>query len=131
MAIAATRFGRFGRRGTAMPRASDVPAFASLLRHYFCQRPIAQRDAGPRLWRATETRFRLLLGYTLDRMRKKPTELALVDIDAPFVLGFLAHLERDRGNCPRTRNARFAALRPSPSIGRASSTRATSPTSRR
>jgi integrase len=55
--------------------------------------------------------FRLLLGYARDRTRKKPTELALADIDAPFVLGFLAHLERDRRNCARTRNARFAAIR--------------------
>jgi hypothetical protein len=42
-------------------------------------------------------------------MRKKPTELALVDIDAPFVLGFLAHLERDR---PRGRSSESSAEGP-------------------
>jgi site-specific recombinase XerD len=94
-----------------MPRASDVPAFAGLLQDYFCQRLIAQRDASPATVASYRDTFRLLLAYALDRMRKKPTELALGDIDAPFVLGFLAHLERDRGNCPRTRNARFAAIR--------------------
>ena len=94
-----------------MPRASEVPAFSALLQDYFCQRLIAQRDASPATVASYRDTFRLLLGYARDRMRKKPTELALVDIDAPLVLGFLAHLERDRGNCPRTRNARFAAIR--------------------
>jgi integrase/recombinase XerD len=94
-----------------MPRASEVPAFAALLQDYFCQRLIAQRDASPATVASYRDTFRLLLGYAHDRMRKKPTELALGDIDAPLVLGFLAHLERDRGNCPRTRNARFAAIR--------------------
>src|SRR5580704_13620340 len=94
-----------------MPRASEVTAFAALLQDYFCQRLIAQRDASPATVASYRDTFRLLLGYARTRMRKKPTELALVDIDAPLVLGFLAHLERDRGNCPRTRNARFAAIR--------------------
>jgi integrase/recombinase XerD len=94
-----------------MPRASEVPAFAVLLQDYFCQRLIAQRDASPATVASYRDTFRLLLQYARDRIRKKPTEFALVDIDAPFVLGFLAHLERDRGNCPRTRNARFAAIR--------------------
>src|SRR5580704_5277581 len=94
-----------------MPRASEVTAFAGLLQDYFCQRLIAQRDASPATVASYRDTFRLLLGYARTRIRKTPTELALAEIDAPFVLGFLAHLERDRGNCPRTRNARFAAIR--------------------
>jgi site-specific recombinase XerD len=94
-----------------MPRTSDDPAFAALLQDYFCERLIAQRDASPATVASYRDTFRLLLGYARDRTRKKPTELALVDIDAPLVLGFLTHLERDRRNCPRTRNARFAAIR--------------------
>ena len=94
-----------------MPRASDVPAFAALLQDYFCQRLIAQRDASPATVASYRDTFRLLLRYARDRIRKKPTELELVDVDAPLVLGFLAHLESERGNCPRTRNARFAAIR--------------------
>jgi site-specific recombinase XerD len=35
----------------------------------------------------------------------------LADLDAPAVLAFLDHLEVERGNGPRTRNARLAALR--------------------
>jgi integrase/recombinase XerD len=94
-----------------MPRAAEGPALAGLLQEYFCERLIAQRDASPATIASYRDTFRLFLGYARDRMRKKPTDLALVDIDAPLVLGFLAHLERERGNSPRTRNARFAAIR--------------------
>ena len=37
--------------------------------------------------------------------------LTLADLDAPAVAGFLDHLERQRRNSVRTRNARFAAIR--------------------
>lgn len=94
-----------------MPRAREAPTFAVLLQEYFCQRLIAQRDASPATVASYRDTFKLLLGYARDRMRKMPTDLVLADIDAPLVLAFLAHLERDRGNSPRTRNARLAAIR--------------------
>jgi integrase/recombinase XerD len=34
----------------------------------------------------------------------------LADLDAPLIAGFLDHLERERGNSVRTRNARLAAI---------------------
>jgi site-specific recombinase XerD len=37
--------------------------------------------------------------------------LTLEELDAPFVAEFLQHLEQDRGNSVRTRNARLAAIR--------------------
>jgi site-specific recombinase XerD len=37
--------------------------------------------------------------------------LTLADLDAPLVLAFLDYLEKERRNCPRSRNARFAAIR--------------------
>ena len=46
-----------------------------------------------------------------DRTGKQPCQLDLADLDAPFVAGFLDHLEQDRGNSVRTRNARLAAIR--------------------
>src|SRR5258708_8209549 len=94
-----------------MPRAAVVPGFAALLQEYFCQRLIAQRDSSPATVASYRDTFRLLLGYARDRIRKMPTDLVLADIDAPLVLAFLAHLERDRKNSPRTRNARLAAIR--------------------
>jgi integrase/recombinase XerD len=40
-----------------------------------------------------------------------PTSLKLDDLDAELILGFLDHLERERGNRVRSRNARLAAIR--------------------
>jgi integrase/recombinase XerD len=49
--------------------------------------------------------FRLLLGYAERQLGKPPAKLALGDVDAELILGFLAHLEAER------RNARLAAVR--------------------
>jgi integrase/recombinase XerD len=92
-------------------REQGGPDLASLLQTYFCQHLIAQRDVSPATVRSYRDTFRLLLGYVREQTRRKPTELTLIDIDATLVTGFLAHLERDRGNCARSRNARFAAVR--------------------
>jgi site-specific recombinase XerD len=54
--------------------------------------------------------FRLLLGFAHVRLKKAPSTLALADLDARFVGQFLDHLEKERGNGPRTRNARLAAI---------------------
>lgn len=42
---------------------------------------------------------------------KSATTLTLRDLDASFVLAFLDHLEKERGNSVRTRNVRLVALR--------------------
>jgi integrase/recombinase XerD len=52
----------------------------------------------------------LLLGYLEQRTGKPPSALQLADLDAPAVLDFLDHLESERGNSVRTRNARLAAI---------------------
>jgi site-specific recombinase XerD len=55
--------------------------------------------------------FRLLFEFASTRCRVAPSALRLEDIDAPLVLAFLEHIERVRGNSPRSRNARLAAIR--------------------
>ena len=55
--------------------------------------------------------FRLLLNFAESSLGKAPTALALVDLDARLILSFLDHLEKDRKNGARSRNARLAALR--------------------
>ena len=55
--------------------------------------------------------LRLLFEFARDK-RKKPAEsLKLADLDAPLVLAFLDHLEKDRDNSIRSRNARLTAIR--------------------
>lgn len=54
--------------------------------------------------------FRLLLGFAQRRIGKPPCKLDLADLDAPLIGAFLEHLERERANSVRTRNARLAAI---------------------
>jgi site-specific recombinase XerD len=53
----------------------------------------------------------LLLQFARQHVGKAPERLDLTDLDAPLVLAFLDHLERERHNTIRTRNARLAAIR--------------------
>src|SRR5439155_26967509 len=43
-------------------------------------------------------------------LQKSPSMLAVENLDAPFIGRFLTHLEKDRGNIPRSRNIRLAAI---------------------
>jgi integrase/recombinase XerD len=54
--------------------------------------------------------MRLLLAFAEQRTGKPPSRLALDDLDAELVGAFLDHLEHERGNSARTRNARLAAI---------------------
>jgi site-specific recombinase XerD len=87
------------------------PSFPTLLQDFFCQRLIAQRNASARTVATYRDAFRLLLHYAQASIRKAPVELSLADLDAPLILGFLDHLEKDRGNSVRSRNARLMAVR--------------------
>ena len=71
---------------------------------------MGQRNASPHTIASYRDTFRLLLAFVQDRLRKPPTTVALEDLDAPFLGRFLDHLETDRGNIPRSRNLRLAAI---------------------
>ena len=94
-----------------MTPVPSAPSFASLLQDFFCQRLMTQRDVSARTVASYRDTFRLLLGYAEVRTKKCAAGLAMGDLDAPFVLAFLDHLENERGNSVRTRNARLAAIR--------------------
>ena len=55
--------------------------------------------------------FQLLFEFASRKFGQTPSALSLEQIDARLVMDFLAHLETDRGNSPRTRNARLAAIK--------------------
>ena len=88
-----------------------TPPFDILVQDFFCRRLIEQQGVSPRTVEAYRDTFRLLLAYLPRHLGKPVPALCLADLDAPTVLAFLDHLESDRGNGPRTRNARLAALR--------------------
>jgi len=87
-----------------------VTALAPTLEAFFTQRLAGQLQASPHTIAAYRDTFRLLLRHAQARTGKKPSQLDLADLDAPAISAFLDHLERDRGNAIRTRNARLAAI---------------------
>ncbi len=49
-------------------------------------------------------------GFAAQQAHKQPSQLDIADLDASLVAAFLDHLERERANGVRTRNARLAAV---------------------
>jgi len=92
-------------------RPGVSPTFATLLQDFFLQGLSTQKGASPRTIESYRDTFRLLLAYAQRRLKKPPVHLVLGDLDPPFLLGFLDHLEKQRGNSVRTRNARLTAVR--------------------
>lgn len=54
---------------------------------------------------------KLLLSYVADQLKKSVDVLDVEDITAAVVLGFLDHVQQQRGCSAKTRNARLAAIR--------------------
>ena len=54
--------------------------------------------------------FKLLLVFAQRRTGKPPSRLDIADLDGPLIGAFLEHLETERDNTVRTRNARLAAI---------------------
>ena len=55
--------------------------------------------------------FKLLVVFAADKHAIRPCKLEIGHLDIATLLEFLEHLERDRGNGVRTRNARLAAIK--------------------
>ena len=84
---------------------------APSLEAYFTQRLIGQRRVSPNTVAAYRDAWRLLLQFVQAKAGKEPSELDITDLDAPAIVAFLDHLEQERHNGIRTRNARLAAVR--------------------
>jgi site-specific recombinase XerD len=87
-----------------------MSALAPTLEAFFTERLMAQRRASPHTVAAYRDAFCLLLAFVERQTGKAPAKLQIEDLDAPLVAAFLDHLERERGNSARTRNARLAAV---------------------
>jgi site-specific recombinase XerD len=88
-----------------------MTALAPTLQEFFTDRLVRQRHASGHTIAAYRDTLRLLLGYVSDRTGIAPSALDIADLDATLITGFLDHLETQRGNSVRTRNARLAAIR--------------------
>lgn len=88
-----------------------MTALAPTLEAFFTERLVRQRHASPNTVAAYRDSWRLLLGFAHERTGKEPCMLDVADLDAPLIGDFLQHLETERHNSVRTRNARLAAIR--------------------
>jgi integrase/recombinase XerD len=86
------------------------PNFSALLQSFFTDRLLGQRNASPHTIVSYRDTFRLLLEFAHRHFCLQPSALTIEKLDAPFIGLFLNHLEKERGNTPRSRNIRLAAI---------------------
>ncbi len=87
-----------------------MSTLAPTLQAFFTDRLRRQRQASDHTVAAYRDACKLLLAFAQRRTGKTPSQLDLADLDAALVAAFLDHLEQERGNSVRTRNARLAAI---------------------
>lgn len=80
------------------------------LQRFFTERLAAQLHVSPNTIASYRDTFRLLLRYAADCVRRQPTQLQVLDLDANLVGDFLTFLETNRGNGARSRNTRLSAI---------------------
>jgi len=88
-----------------------MSALAPTLQTFFTDWLVRQRHSSPHTVAMYRDTFRLLLRFLSLQTTKAPSALDWDDLDVPTISAFLDHLETDRHNSPRTRNARLAAIR--------------------
>jgi len=92
-------------------KPKSPPSFATLVQAFFVEHLTQQRALSPQTIAAYRDAFMLFLGFAETRLARSSAKIALVDITPDLILAFLDHLERERHNTVRSRNARLAALR--------------------
>ena len=86
-------------------------ATAPLLKRFFSHYMPVQKGHSEDTVRAYRDAIKLLLCFVADMLKKSVDSLDIEDITEKVILGFLDHIEQQRGCTARTRNARLAAIR--------------------
>ena len=89
---------------------TTITPLSTLLQSFFTDRLMSQRQASPHTIASYRDTFRLLLGFAQKQLKKQPSQLALDDLNAPFIGAFLNHIQNHRHNGNRTRNLRLTAI---------------------
>lgn len=92
-------------------RINSPPSFAALVQAYFTEYLTQQRALSPQTIAVYRDGFVLFLNFAETRLSKSPESMSLTDITPELIIAFLNHLECQRHNSVRSRNARLAALR--------------------
>jgi len=91
--------------------ARTSPSFAALVQAYFAEYLTQQRALSPQTIAAYRDALVLFLEFAQSQLGKAPVAMTLLEITPDLITAFLNHLEQQRHNCVRSRNARLAALR--------------------
>ena len=91
-----------------MRRVDPLP---ELLRAFFCEWMVEQRNASAHTIRSYRDTWRLFLRFVAQRQSRPVAKLAFNDLTSVQVAAFLLHTEEERHDTIGTRNCRLAALR--------------------
>jgi site-specific recombinase XerD len=90
---------------------SNAPTFAGLVQEFFTDYMVQQRALSPCTVASYRDTFVLLLRVAEQKLGLPAHRMTIADLSARFLADFLDHLETQRHNCVRSRNARLAAVR--------------------
>jgi integrase/recombinase XerC len=85
--------------------------FPTLIRAFFYEWLVEQRNASGHTVRSYRDTWRLFLRFVAQRAKKTVAMITLADLTANEVAAFLRHAEQERGGTIGTRNCRLAAIR--------------------
>jgi len=89
---------------------TETEPLGPILHSFFIDHLITVKGLRPASVRSYRDTIRLFLQFAAADKRCRITRLALADLTFERIVGFLKHLEFDRGNHIRTRNQRLAAV---------------------
>ena len=87
-----------------------MSSLSTLLTDYFLAHLARERNASQHTVAAYRDAIKMLLSFAARACNRTVDRLCFDDLSAEVVLQFLNHLEKDRGNTVRSRNARLAAV---------------------
>ena len=90
---------------------SNSQRLGPLLQAFFVEHLLTHKRVSAHTIAGYRDAFRLLLVFLRETTGTDPADLSLSDLDASRILAFLDHVETQRHNRPRSRNARLAAFR--------------------
>ena len=88
-----------------------IDPFPALLRAFFYEWMVEQRNASAHTVRSYRDTWRLFLRFVANRHSRTVAQLRLSDLTSDEVSAFLQYSERERAGSIGTRNCRLAALR--------------------
>jgi integrase/recombinase XerD len=88
-----------------------MTSIAPMITRFLREHLPMEKGASPNTCEAYAYTFRLLFEFASARLKVRPSEIQVEQIDMPLVVSFLEHIQVERKNSAATRNARLAAIK--------------------